>query len=385
MILQSIKKELILVTRDLHSLAVLFLLPVIFMLLMTYAMSEKKSDVLKSIEIYVENQQSADNQSLYIEYLSSLGYEIVQNRDKADAELDFTQGFEQNIFSSDSSGILQVSYSSRTSLQIQSLINQHLQLAFARLKLHIYLLETGELDDSLGLEQQMKMVINQSDTSRLIVTPSENQRLPVTAYSVPSWLVFGVYFIVLPISVTLINEQHSGTLMRLKTFPINLHVYFLIKLMAFFCISLLQLMILSLIGLRIIPGVVDIPPMPYDRLWEMFMVGCFVSLSAVCFAAIIAAAIKSFEQAVVLGGGINIILAALSGFMVPLDVMPHSLQAIAQYSPMYWSAELIKASMFGMPNEELLMDIMRLSIFSIVTLSISFALFSRKIRKLQWN
>ncbi len=385
MIQQSIKKEFILVSRDLHSLAVLFILPVVFMLLMTYAMSEKKANVLKSIDIHVNQHESSKNQTLFLNYLSRLGYQLNSPRSKADASLHFNADFQENLFSANSDTMLVVDFNSRTSLQIQSLIQQHLQLAFARLKLHLYLIETGDIDDTTSIEQQMDMVIKQSDTSHLIESSTTQQKLPVTAYSVPAWLIFGVFFIVLPISVTLINEQQSGTLMRLKTFPINLPVYFLLKLSAFFCISLLQLLILALVGLRVIPIFVDLSPIPFEQLWHILLVGIFISLSAVSFAAIIAAAINTFEQAVVLGGGINIIVAALSGFMVPLDVMPQNLQNIAEYSPMYWSAELIKVSMFELPTENNLTNIIYLCLFSIFSLVISILLFSRKIRKLQWN
>lgn len=385
MILQSVNKELILVTRDLHSVAVLFLLPVVFMLLMTYAMSEKKADVLESVNIYIDDNQPSTNQSLYLKYLSQLGYELTNDRSIADASLGFKPSFEKSIFAPESEGILTINFSTTTSLQIQSLVEQHLQLAFARLKLHLFLMETGEFNESVSIEKQMAQVIEQSDTSHLIDSAAGQGRLPVTAYSVPSWLIFGVFFIVLPISTTLINEQHSGTLMRLKTFPIKLPYYFILKLLAFYCISLVQLLILSVIGLRIIPTLVDLPPMPMVQLWDLMLVGLFISLSAVCFAAIIAALVNSFEQAVVLGGGVNIILAALSGFMVPLDVMPKTLQNIAEYSPMFWSAELIKVSMFELPNEDLFLDIARLCLFSAVSLAISLLIFSRKIRKLQWN
>ncbi|MDU0353037.1 ABC transporter permease [Paraglaciecola aquimarina] len=189
----------------------------------------------------------------------------------------------------------------------------------------------------------------------------------------------------LPISLTLINEAHSGTLIRLKTFPISMHRYFFSKLSAFYCISILQFLLLTLIGLRLVPLIVDSPPIDYEQILTLLPMGLFICLSAVCFAAIFAAMVNSFEQAIVVGGGINIILAALSGFMVPFDIMPEALQNIAQFSPMFWSAQLIKLNMVDTPFIESGTNIIKLCLFSVMCLAVSSLLFSRKIRELLWN
>lgn len=385
MILQSIKKELLVLFSDLHSLAVLFLMPITFMLLMTFAMSGRQTDILDSVSLFVESPEPEQHQTLYIQYLQKLGYRFTSNHENASAFLSFDDTFNQHIFSSKGKDLLSIQYHSNTSLPVQTIIHQHLQLAFARVKLHLYMLETEELDSSMPLEQQMEQIIKQSDTSNLIVSTQANNLLPAVAMSIPSWLIFGIFFIVLPISITLINETYSGTLIRLKTFPISMHGYFYSKLSAFYCISLLQFVVLAFIGLRLVPLIIDAEPIPYTQIISLLPTGLFICLSAVCFASIFAAMVNSFEQAIVVGGGINIILAALSGFMVPLDVMPQSLQNIAQFSPMYWSAELIKLNMLEVSLENSVANIIKLCIFSLSSLALSSILFSRKIRELLWN
>ena len=385
MILQSIKKELLIVFSDLHSVAVLFVMPITFMILMTFAMSGRQGDILDSTSLFIEQQKPQQHQALYVEYLKKLGYRLADTSHDASATLTFNQQFNNKVLSNSAKDLLIVDYSSHTSIPVQTIIQQHLQLTFARVKLHLYMLETEELDSSISLAQQMELIIKQSDTSNLIATAQNNNLLPTIAYSIPSWLVFGIFFIVLPISITLVNEKHSGTLIRLKTFPINMHAYFFTKLIAFYCISLAQFVLLIFIGLRIIPLIVDSPPVAYSQIFNILPFGIFICLSAVCFASIFAALVKSFEQAIVLGGGVNIILAALSGFMVPLDVMPHSLQNIAQYSPMYWSGEIIKQNMFNLSLDDSIKHIIQLSLFSLLSVGIASLLFSRKVRELLWN
>lgn len=384
MILQSIKKELLLVFSDLHSLAVLLLMPVVFMLIMTLAMSERQSDAVQKVALHINNSHPDAHQNLYLKYLAHFGYQLGSKESSANAVLSFSDNFSSEIFSNQAKGLVTVDYAPQTSPVMQAIINQHLQLAFARLKLHLYMLDTGELDDTLSITQQMVLITKQSDTSELINTQKSHEQ-PVIAYSVPSWLIFGIYFIVLPISLTLLNEKQNGTLIRLKTFPINLHLYFFIKLLAFYCISLGQFLILCLVGLRIVPELVDLPPLPLNLLFELLLVGSVICLAAVSFAAIIAAWVNSFEQAIVLGGGINIIMAALSGFMVPLDIMPQSLQNIAYFSPMFWSAELVKEGMFSVGAELDFNLIVSLGLFATISLVVASLLFSRTIRKVLWN
>lgn len=384
MILQSIKKEFILVFSDLHSVAVLLIMPVIFMLIMTFAMSERQDDMIQNLQVEFKTNNEFE-QTLFGKYLSKFGYQLKPEMSKASASLLLESNLKQQLFSSQNMPLIQIKFGSSTSPAIQALLNQHVQLAFARLKLHLYMLDTGEMDEDLPLNKQMAQINQQTDTSQYIQVTDDTLTLPVVTYSVPSWLIFGVYFIVLPISLTLLNEVQSGTLIRLKTFPLNLQHYFLVKLFSFFLFSIGQFLLLSLIGWRIIPLLIELPPVPYNQIWELICTALIVSLAAVSFASIIASLVRSFEQAIVLGGGVNIIMAALSGFMVPLDIMPTALQQIAQFSPMYWSAQLVKGTMYGQFNHDHWMSIIYLAVFAIISLTISALLFRRRVRELSWN
>jgi ABC-2 type transport system permease protein len=384
MILQSIKKEFILVFSDLHSVAVLLLMPVIFMLIMTFAMSERQDDMIQNLAVEFKTNNEYE-QILFGRYLTRFGYQLTPEISEASASLVLESNLKQQLFASQNIPLIQIEYGSSTSPAIQALINQHVQMSFARLKLHLFMLDTGEMDESLPLDKQMKQINQQTDTSQYIKVANDNLELPVISYSVPSWLIFGVYFIVLPISLTLLNEVQNGTLIRLKTFPLNLQHYFLVKLFAFYLFSIGQFLLLSLIGWRFIPLLIDLPPVPYNQLWELICTALVVSLAAVSFASIIASLVRSFEQAIVLGGGVNIIMAALSGFMVPLDIMPQSLQQIAQFSPMYWSAQLVKGTMYGQFNHDHWMSIIYLAVFATISLTISALLFNRRLRELSWN
>ncbi|KXI29308.1 ABC transporter permease [Paraglaciecola hydrolytica] len=384
MILQSIKKEFILVFSDLHSVAVLLLMPIIFMLIMTFAMSERQADVIEKLAIQVTNTGELE-QELYSKYLAGFGYQVSTNKEDASAKLVLQHNFSQGLFSKQSSSLVEVEFSRKTSPAIKAMLNQHIQLAFARVKLHLYLLENGDLDDSLPVDKQIDEINRQTETAHYIALKQDQDKLPIMASSIPSWLIFGVYFIVLPIATTLLNEIKNGTLIRLKTFPINLNNYFLVKLGAFYVFSLAQFFILNIVGWHLIPPLLSYPIVTIAEPATLALCAIVISLAAVSFAAIIATVVQSFEQAIVLGGGINIIMAALSGFMVPLDIMPTSLQHVAQFSPMYWSAELVKGAVFGGFQLNHLKMMTYLCLFIVISLAVSALLFRVRIRKLTWN
>ncbi|MCI2282596.1 ABC transporter permease [Colwellia sp. MSW7] len=120
--------------------------------------------------------------------------------------------------------------------------------------------------------------------------------------------------------------------------------------------------------------------------WPIYLLsGLVIVVSANALAFIIAAVVNSYEQAIVLGGGINILLAAVSGFMVPMNIMPEIMATIASYSPLYWSAEIIRASFIGNNTSLIYTYLTNLLLFSVVSFTMARYLFVMKIRKLMWN
>ena len=51
--------------------------------------------------------------------------------------------------------------------------------------------------------------------------------------SVPAWLIFGMFFVVIPIAGVLIQERNDGTLTRLATFGVSPGALLGGKLLAF--------------------------------------------------------------------------------------------------------------------------------------------------------
>jgi ABC-2 type transport system permease protein len=111
-----------------------------------------------------------------------------------------------------------------------------------------------------------------------------------------------------------------------------------------------QLALMVLVGRWIVPLLggdtlhLDIAPG-----WFLLMVAT-TSTAAVCLALLIAAYSRNFEHAAALGGGLNVVLGAIAGVMVPRVLMPPKLQSVSEWSPMGWALDGMQSVFLGDPN-----------------------------------
>ncbi|EWH10593.1 ABC transporter [Catenovulum agarivorans DS-2] len=385
MIRQAIHKELISIGKDPHSLAVLILMPLVFMLLMSFAMSERQSQVVAKIPVYFAATQTPSEQ-LFTKYLFQFGYQQADSAQSAKVTISFINNIEKNLFANSPKAIIEYAAVDKISPQINNLVLQHLQMSLAKLKLHLYSADIGDLDPNQDIDQQIQLIQQRTDTLPLIRQTNQQQAgHSVLNQTVPAWLVFGIYFIVLPISLTLLSEKQNSTLTRLRMFPTNLNYFFLLKQVSYFAISMAQYSLLLAVGLFIVPVVMQQPMYTAADFVSLLPLSLVICSSAVAFACVLAVVINSFEQAIVIGGGLNILLAAISGFMVPHDIMPTALQTIANFSPMFWAAELVRSSLSGQGGQLMTQQITYLVAFTLVCLCIAVYLFNRRSRRLMWN
>ena len=155
--------------------------------------------------------------------------------------------------------------------------------------------------------------------------------------NVPAWTIFGIFFIALPISGSLIKERQSGTLMRLKSMPVSPLSILSGKVVTYGGVGFGQFALIWAIGCYILPlfgaDAFDIGPKP--------LIFFTVLLSTICCATgygiFLGIFLKSHEQASLFGPVSIVIASALSGIMVPVYAMPSFLQPVGMLFPLYWS------------------------------------------------
>ncbi|WP_166109533.1 ABC transporter permease [Pseudoalteromonas sp. Z9A5] len=383
MLIHTVKKEARLIINDLHSLAVLLLMPIVFMVIMTMASSQSQKNIQANLTLSVIGQENSAHSNILIALLIAQGFTIDKNN--SDNRLTVEPGVDKQILMRQGNNQLRLDISDELAPQTRLLMTEKVKASLSQLKLYLYMLDTGDLSQDLSLAEQINQVVASSDVSYLLKKPPAKALHNPALNSIPAWWVFGIYFIVLPISLTFINERNNGTLVRLKTYPISMARYFYNKACAYVIVSLIQGCLLAIIGCIAIPYFLNVPLLPLHGLLLSIFTFITVSFTAIAFALLLASMVSSYEQAIVVGGGVNIILAALSGFMVPLEIMPDNLAALANGSPMFWSAQLLRQLMSKSVDHTFWQYTASLWGFSLLCFVAALYIFNKKMRNLTWN
>ena len=71
--------------------------------------------------------------------------------------------------------------------------------------------------------------------------------------NVPAWALFGMFFIITPLSGMIVKEKRLGVMDRVALAPVSLHTVIWGKIIAFVCVNLLQLALMLAVGVFILP------------------------------------------------------------------------------------------------------------------------------------
>lgn len=158
---------------------------------------------------------------------------------------------------------------------------------------------------------------------------------PITAaeQNVPGYTIFGMFFIVQVIGNTLLREKESGTFVRLLSAPVSRTAILLGKLIPFFLVNVLQVLLLFAFGAFVFDVGIGSSP------GGLLVVTLATAAVANALGLLIAALSRSTEQMGPMSGLILVILAAFGGVLVPLFEMPRFMQTIAFMTPHAWALQ----------------------------------------------
>ncbi|HID01818.1 MAG TPA: ABC transporter permease, partial [Desulfobacterales bacterium] len=202
-----------------------------------------------------------------------------------------------------------------------------------------------------------------------------------TQQSVPSWIVFGIFFIIIPMSTIFINERKQNTLMRMQAMNISIPILFTGKVVPYMLINQIQVWLMIGVGIFIVPLLGADALTLGNSLPGLFMVSTGLSLAAIGTSILIAVSVNTVEQATTIGGIINILFGAIGGVMVPKFFMPQSMQVLSNISPMSWGLEgFLDIFLRGLDARAVFSESLALAGFGIVLLFIAWAIFARRTR-----
>ncbi len=150
---------------------------------------------------------------------------------------------------------------------------------------------------------------------------------------VPSYTVTFAFFLVLTVGWLFVAERRHGTLVRLRAAPLDRWQILLGKMIPCLAVSLFQGFFLLLCG-KIVFGM-SWGPEP----WLLVPVVASTSFAAVGLATLVAGIARTETQVAVYGTMLVLLLAGVSGSLMPRDLMPEQMRQISLVTPHAWALE----------------------------------------------
>ena len=386
-----VRKELLLLLRDYHALGVLFLMPVLFVLLMAFALANVNQERLPALTLSLDANQSIDEHAFFAAALRRQLPEsqVLDNGTGAIPRIRLHDGFAEQLLDTEAVS-LSLIYPADSDVLTRQRLRSAAQVALAQTRLMVFLLDSGELDPDAPLDDRLAQIGERTqvrmDEQQLLASGALDHRANATQHSVPAWLIFGMFFVMLPMANSFQREQQSGILLRLRCLDIGMGTLALSKLLPYLAINLLQFALLLAIGAWLLPPL-GLPGLllPGSAAGYLLL-ACSLAAAACCLGLAIASLARTGEQALMLSGGINLILAAIGGIMVPKSVMPEAMARLAEVSPMSWALDAFLVLLVGQGS---LSDVApycaRLLLFAAIVGALALFLFLKRMNDTQWT
>ena len=359
-ILFIIKKEVMEISRDVQSLVMLVLMPATFILVMSLSLQslfqpgsdfriqiialdlDKSSESMTYLDILRKTKNYSINDSATVTSEDRIIEAI--RKGQYNFGLVINRGFstfvkDVNLVNRDIPMTLFVEPAIQVA--IKTGVKNQLVMELMKLRAHTFFAKNTPMMSYAGFrEESLLPPIDKMIDTQLVFKNRHDSIIPnATQQSVPAWLVFSMYFIVMPISLIFHTEKNNGTLARIRSINIKYRYLIAGKIVSYYAISMIQTSCMLLVGLFLVPLLGGDTIKLGSSSAGLFLIASCVGLNAISFGLLVSAASKNTQVAGSLGSVLIIIFAAIGGIMVPKFVMPAVMQNLTVISPLSWGLE----------------------------------------------
>ncbi len=385
MLAALIKKELLALVRDVHGLAALFAMPVIFIIIMSLALKDYYSPPQRSLRYAVDSQDTgALAKSLVTAWQRQHGTPEALPADwqqqLRDGRLKYVLVLQPGL--SDELALPSLPTTARIQLLAEPGLDGNL---FNTLKAELAG-NAGELKARTALAETDAPPPPPDASMQALVRAerfgNNGPRPSAVQQNVPAWLVFGMFFVIASLSSLVVAERGSGTLARLQSLGVPRGVLLASKALPYLGVNALQAALMLAVGVWLMPMLGGDALSLAGIHWGALLTALFaIGLAAVSMALALACAVRTHAQAAAIGPIANVLMAAIGGIMVPKFVMPAAMQKLAELSPMNWGLEaLLNVLLRGGDIASTLPHVLRLGGFAALMFVIALLLFQRPAR-----
>lgn len=156
------------------------------------------------------------------------------------------------------------------------------------------------------------------------------RRPTATEQNVPAYTIFGVFFIVLTLASSFLKEKQDGTFQRILAAPLSKATLLIGKLFPYFIVNLIQTALMFCIGALVFG--IRLGSFP-----ALVIVSLALATSANGLGLFVAALGRTEAQVNGLSVLLAVTLSALGGLMVPTFVMPDWMKTLSLFTPHAWA------------------------------------------------
>lgn len=384
MLTALLRKEMLALIRDPHALAALFIMPAVFIVIMSLALKNMYAPPVDRLDYGFDVREHTPLAKRFVQNWESTHgaarpldthWQAALSQGELAYVLVLESGLSEALITPQPPSHAVVRLLTEPGLGQSALRTLQAEMAGA-----VGELRATALAASLGLMPGDNLSISPFIASevagKVAVQPNAVQQ------NVPAWLAFGMFFVVTAISSLFIQEQRDGTLARLVSMGVPARRLILAKALPYLAINGIQAVLMLAVGVMLMPilggDALSLAGIHWPALIAML---ASLSLAAIGFGLLIACVARTHAQANTLGPMLNILMAALGGIMVPTFVMPATMQQLAVWSPMNWGLEgLLTVLVRHGDMADIAAWAIRLILFGSVTLQLASLLFMRRIK-----
>lgn len=176
--------------------------------------------------------------------------------------------------------------------------------------------------------------------------------------TVPAWALFGMFFIVIPMANSMIRDRKLGVFKRLLSFPVRRAQLIAGKILPFLLLNILQFALMFGVGVFILPRLTQLNLVLDFSYLNLLVVTVACAFAATSYGLMVSCLARTSEQASAFGALSVVILAILGGVMIPHFVMPEFMQKLSMISPLHWGLEayldiLVRKTAFTLTAEKI--------------------------------
>ncbi|AOW15503.1 ABC transporter [Hydrogenophaga crassostreae] len=360
MLLALIKKEMLALLRDLHGLAALLLMPVLFIVIMSLALKDVYNPPIQVLPYAVDSQDAGTLAPILLDnWAKEHGAAQALPTDWSQALLTGELKYVIQLDADTSERLMPSASAARgaetVAPPIRLLVEPTMDKALlsglqgqltglvsaVQVRTLSVVLEAMSGNaaalgaaQSPGASGSNTPLVEVKRTGSLQIKPTSVQQ------NVPAWLVFGMFFVMSAVSGLWLVERDNGVMARLRSFGVPSHAILLSKVLPYLGVNALQAALMLSVGVWLMPLLgADALQLGGIHWSALLLVLASISAAAVGLAILVACLVRTPAQAGAVVPIVNVLMAAIGGIMVPKFVMPSFMQRLAELSPMNWGLE----------------------------------------------